>query len=52
MPAKGGIYAAFGTVSDSVRFESVTFTKNRIDTILIINKNVSPDDEENLRTFF
>ena len=32
--------------------ESVTFTKNRIDTILIINNNVSPDDEENLRTFF
>lgn len=32
--------------------ESITFTKNKIDTILIINNNVSPDDEENLRTFF
>ena len=32
--------------------ESVSYTKNRIDTILIINKTVTPDDEENLRTFF
>ena len=32
--------------------ESVSFTKNRIDTILIINNSVSTGDEENLRTFF
>lgn len=32
--------------------ESVSFTRNRIDTILIINNSVTPDDEENLRTFF
>ena len=32
--------------------ESVSFTKNRIDTVLIINNSVTPDDEENLRTFF
>lgn len=32
--------------------ESVSFTKNKIDTILIINDSVIPSDEENLRTFF
>ena len=31
---------------------SVSFTKNRIDTILIINDQVTTSDEENLRTFF
>ncbi len=32
--------------------ESVSFTKNKIDTILIISNSVSPSNEENLRTFF
>jgi hypothetical protein len=32
--------------------ESVSFTKNKIDTILIISNSVTPSDEENLRTFF
>jgi len=32
--------------------ESVEHTKHRIDTVLIINKSVSTEDEENLRTFF
>ncbi len=32
--------------------ESVSFTRNKIDTILIINDSVTPSDEENLRTFF
>lgn len=31
---------------------NVSYTKNRIDTILIINNSVNPSDEENLRTFF
>lgn len=32
--------------------ESISYTRNRIDTILIINNSVNPLDEENLRTFF
>ncbi len=32
--------------------EDISYTKNRIDTILIINKTVNPLNEENLRTFF
>jgi len=32
--------------------ESVEFTKNRIDTVLIINESVTIADEENIRTFF
>ncbi|MCD4770018.1 MAG: hypothetical protein K8R35_07625 [Bacteroidales bacterium] len=31
---------------------NVSYTKNRIDTILIINNSINPSDEENLRTFF
>jgi len=31
---------------------SISYTNNRIDTILIINNTVNPSDEENLRTFF
>ena len=32
--------------------ESIEYTRNRIDTVLIINENVSTADEENLRAFF
>lgn len=34
------------------QIESVEFTRNKIDTILIISNSVTPSDEENLRTFF
>ena len=32
--------------------ESIEYTTHRIDTVLIINKSVNTEDEENLRTFF
>ena len=32
--------------------KGISYTKNRIDTILIINESITPSDEENLRAFF
>lgn len=32
--------------------ENISFTNNRIDNIIIINREINPGDEENLRTFY
>ncbi|MEE4116902.1 MAG: DUF6452 family protein [Marinilabiliaceae bacterium] len=32
--------------------KSISYTKNHIDTILVINESINPSDEENLRAFF
>jgi hypothetical protein len=34
------------------KIENITFTDNRIDNIIIINRDITPGDEENLRTFY